>query len=101
MLKIYVELDEKELQKKIELIIASKVDEVIEDKLLWTVKNLAHQLSIGETKLRETVLLDPRLPKFKIGANWRFPVKQTKEFIEIWALEQIEQQRNERHFKRE
>lgn len=91
MFKFYIEIDEAELEEKIDAIITQQVEEkIIEDKVLWTVKDLAHQLSIGQTKLRETILLDPRLPKFKIGSNWRFPVKETRLFIDLWVQEQLE-----------
>lgn len=61
----------------------------------WNMEDLKRQTRIKSTAtLKEHFFYDQKFPKFKIGRDWYFPVKETQAYLEKYALDEIKRQSN-------
>lgn len=83
-------IDEAIVLNMLEEAIKEKVDLLAQEKIIWTIKDVVYYSSLSKSKLYDTILIDPRCPKFKVGTALRFPAKEMRAFLELWAIEQLE-----------
>lgn len=86
-------IDEKIVRDMLQQAIDEKAEQLAQEKMFWTLNDLIHYTSLSKSKLYETILVDPRCPKFKVGTALRFPAKQMREYLDLWAQEQLEKSR--------
>jgi hypothetical protein len=55
---------------------------------LWDSKELCRQTCMSWSTIQREFLYDKRFPKYKVGNKWRFPAKESKQFILTWIREQ-------------
>lgn len=81
-------VNEDEVRMIIEQRVAELVREADGEVVFWGTEQLMKATGMGRNFIKDNFFYDPRFPKYKIGKEWRYPVKATKEFLEIWIREQ-------------
>lgn len=80
-------IDEKIVRDMLQQAIDQKVEELAQEKVLWTIADLCKVTSLSQATVYRLFVHDPNFPKVRIGNMWRFPVGPTKAYIEQWAEE--------------
>jgi len=83
-----VELDSAQIQKLCRDRIAELVVEVDAEYIFWDSKELMKRTCMSWNFIQDQFFFDPRFIKRKVGTKWFFPVKETREFLREWLLEQ-------------
>lgn len=84
---IKLNVNEEAVIAMVEEAIKQKIDELMQEKILWTIKDLCRVTSLSQATVYRLFVHDPNFPKVRIGNMWRFPVEPTKAYIERWAEE--------------
>lgn len=88
-----ISINEDVMREMMQRAINEKAEEIAAEKMFWTMKELEENTNLCVNTIKIHFFYDPEFPKFKVGATWRFPVKQTKEYLEQWGEKQIKKQR--------
>ncbi|NOV01373.1 group-specific protein [Paenibacillus planticolens] len=83
-----VKLDEDEVRK----LCLEKINELIKkidsEYIFWDTAELKKRTCMSWNTIQEAFFYDPRFIKRKVGSKWYFPVKETRDFLELWLREQ-------------
>lgn len=83
-----VQINENEVRELCKERIADLLKEVDADMVFWDTSELKRRTCMSWNHIQNTFFFDPRMPKFKVGRDWRFPARETREFLEKWLQEQ-------------
>jgi len=83
-----VEVDSVEVKRICRERIEELVKEVDAEYVFWDSKELMKRSCMSWNTILQMFFHDPRLIKRKVGGKWYFPVKETREFLRQWLLEQ-------------
>ncbi|WP_375547033.1 group-specific protein [Paenibacillus sp.] len=64
------------------------IREVDMEKVFWDTNELKKRTCMSWNTIQTTFFFDSRFVKRKVGSKWYFPVKETREFLELWLMEQ-------------
>jgi len=85
---ITVNVDEALIHKLAREKIEELIKEVDVEFVFWDRRELERRTCMSWNFIQEQFFFDVRFPKRKIGNKWYFPVRQTREFLEQWIMEQ-------------
>lgn len=83
-----VEVDSVEVKRICRERIEELVKEVDAEYVFWDSKELVKRSCMSWNTILENFFYDPRFIKRKVRGKWYFPVKDTREFLRQWLLEQ-------------
>lgn len=86
---ISININETEVMKLTRERIAELVKEVESEYVYWDSEELMKRTCMSWNTIQNHFFFDPRFIKAKLGGKWYFPVKETREFLRQWLLEQI------------
>lgn len=90
-----IQVDEQVILQLLKDAAQEKIEQVSAQLTFWNMADLKRQTGIKTTAtLKEYFFYDPNFPKFKIGRDWYFPVKEAQAYLEKYALVQMEEQRS-------
>lgn len=64
------------------------ISQIESEYVFWDAAELKKRTCMSWNTIQDNFFFDPRFIKRKIGGKWYFPVKETKEFLELWLHEQ-------------
>ncbi len=85
---ISIQINEAEVKKLCRQQIIALVREVDAEYVFWDSNELKKRTCMSWNTIQNTFFYDPRFIKRKVGSKWYFPVKETREFLSVWLLEQ-------------
>lgn len=85
---ISINIDKEELLKMCRERIDDLVRKADAEKVFWDANELKKRTCMSWNTIQATFFFDPRFVKRKIGGKWYFPVRETREFLELWLMEQ-------------
>ncbi len=83
-----VEVDSVEVKRICRERVEELVKEVDAEYIFWDSKELMKRTCMSWNFIQDQFFFDPRFIKRKVGTKWFFPVKETREFLREWLLEQ-------------
>jgi phage pi2 protein 07 len=83
-----ISIDESEVKKICRERVEELVKEVDAEYVFWDTAELKKRTCMSWNTIQENFFFDPRFPKVKVGGKWYFPVRETREFLKQWLLEQ-------------
>ncbi|WP_138225685.1 group-specific protein [Paenibacillus algicola] len=83
-----INIDENEVKKMCRERVEELVKEVDSEYVFWDSTELKKRTCMSWNTIQDNFFFDPRFPKVKVGGKWYFPVKETRDFLKTWLLEQ-------------
>lgn len=83
-----IQINEHEFKKLYLEKIEEKIKEVDTELVFWDVNELIRRTGMCWNTIQKEFFFDPRFPKHKVGAKWRFPGEESKKFLLKWLSEQ-------------
>jgi hypothetical protein len=83
-----IQVNENEIKQLARDRIAELVKEVDTEYVFWDSKELVKRTCMSWDTIQVTFFYDPLFKKFKVGGKWYFPVRETRQFLEKWLMEQ-------------
>lgn len=88
---INIKINDAEVKKQIQDQIQILLKESETELVFWNSNELMRRTGFSWNFIQEQFFFDPRFVKRKVGRNWIFPAKKTRDFLEMWLLEQPKQ----------
>uniref|UniRef100_UPI003D27D868 group-specific protein n=1 Tax=Paenibacillus oryzisoli TaxID=1850517 RepID=UPI003D27D868 len=85
---IKIEVDQAEITALVKEHVKKLVTEADTELVFWDTKELRRRTCLSWSTIQEHFFFDSRFPKHKVGSKWLFPARATREFLELWLLEQ-------------
>ncbi|MGE7613481.1 group-specific protein [Paenibacillus sp. NPDC101420] len=86
-LTVNVKVDKDEMLRLCREQIATSVKEFDSEFVFWDSAELKKRTCMSWSTIQETFFFDPRFPKRKVGGKWYYPVRESRQFLEIWLEE--------------
>jgi hypothetical protein len=86
-LTLNVEINKSEMLRLCREEISEKVKELDAEFVFWDTAELRKRTCMSWSTIQDTFFYDPRFPKRKVGGKWYFPVRETRQFLEMWLDE--------------
>lgn len=83
-----VDIDETEVKKMCRERVEELVKEVDAEYVFWDTAELKKRTCMSWNTIQGTFFFDSRFPKVRVGGKWYFPVRETREFLKKWLMEQ-------------
>ena len=84
---INISVDEKKIEELYMQEIKSRLDQLDNQTLFWDRKELLKQTRMSWSTIQEQFFFHPKFKKFKVGAKWYFPARETEHFLLKWLEE--------------
>lgn len=77
-----ISINEIQIEEIVRDVANRKMDD-LDDAVFWKKKDLQRKLGMSDKTVQQ-FLDDPNFPKFKSDRDWRFPVKEVREYMDEW-----------------
>lgn len=87
---VTVDIDKDALEKIIVKNIQAHLNNIDNEKIFYTMDNLQNITGMSKGFIEQRFFHDSRFVKLrrKVGRKWLFPVKETRDFLNKWIIEQ-------------
>jgi len=83
-----IQVNEAEVKKMCREKIEVLLQEMDVEYVFWDSTELQRRTCMSWNFIQDTFFFDSRFPKRKVRTKWLFPVRETRQFLELWLAEQ-------------